>query len=751
MATTQNTYTKTNSNGPSFSFTFPYIKTADIQVTVDGATQTENTHYVFNTATSIEFLLPHIPTPGAVIKIARTTNIDNGPENSFFTGSSIAASKLNDNFDQVIFRTQEMSNSLSVFDSTYTFPGGVGRTYQSRLEDYVSVKDFGAYGDGVTDDTTAFVNALASGNTVRVPVGVYKITSTLDFANSDLIGEGWGSIIEGHIASRTDPLIKAGRSVLIDNLCLRYRSGLIDNDISSSAITQGQRVLIYTAGGDYLGQDLPLQRGSQISNCLLHDCGTAVYSPSSPNQPVFSTKFETIEVTQFAYKGFDLQSETRTGNVYSNIYLKSDRSGVECVFELGGEESETVINQLNLEHTVCSEAVLKLTGARALAANSIHIEGCDISQSDKGYVLFENSAGSIESLSVYYTRMSENNTAIVKLGSIDYDDFGTQHDPDVMNYLRIGVLHLKGIAQPDAGVYPSYPATRRGLIAPSNISGFNIFERPIPNITPPQTFDMNVRVDHYVYNCPVGEQQVYIDYPTSGNIAFISKGLHFKHVDGPWFSANSMLVGADSDVAHPYLVDRNGDDYRPTYTWWFDPNTGFSHPFVDPDLATPPHIGVTINNNDRFRFTINSFIPSFTNQASLGSSGNRWTELFATNGTINTSDSREKQDIEALNAAELRVAQALKGLIKKYRFNHAVEAKGDSARIHTGIIAQDVVAAFAAEGLDANRYGLLCYDEWDALPEIRSEDGAIQQHAKAAGSMYGIRYEELLAFVIAAL
>jgi hypothetical protein len=91
------------------------------------------------------------------------------------------------------------------------------------------------------------------------------------------------------------------------------------------------------------------------------------------------------------------------------------------------------------------------------------------------------------------------------------------------------------------------------------------------------------------------------------------------------------------------------------------------------------------------------------------------------------------------------VAVALKGLVKKYRFKDAVAAKGDDARIHVGVVAQEVIAAFASEGLDANRYGLLCYDEWK---EELDED---QNVVKAAGDRYGIRYDQLLAFIIAAI
>ena len=125
--------------------------------------------------------------------------------------------------------------------------------------------------------------------------------------------------------------------------------------------------------------------------------------------------------------------------------------------------------------------------------------------------------------------------------------------------------------------------------------------------------------------------------------------------------------------------------------------------------------------------------PGSDNVMSLGTSGFRWTTVYATTGTINTSDANQKEQIADLSAAELAVAKRIKGLFKTFKFKDAVVAKGDGARIHVGVIAQDVQAAFAAEGLDANRYGLFCSDEVDGV------------------TVLGVRYEELLAFVIAAL
>jgi len=62
--------------------------------------------------------------------------------------------------------------------------GGTGassRTVENKLQESVSVKDFGAVGDGVTDDTTAIQAALDSGEkNILLPTGTYKTTSVLN-------------------------------------------------------------------------------------------------------------------------------------------------------------------------------------------------------------------------------------------------------------------------------------------------------------------------------------------------------------------------------------------------------------------------------------------------------------------------------------------------------------------------------------------------------------------------------------------
>ena len=167
----------------------------------------------------------------------------------------------------------------------------------------------------------------------------------------------------------------------------------------------------------------------------------------------------------------------------------------------------------------------------------------------------------------------------------------------------------------------------------------------------------------------------------------------------------------------------------------------------------------------------------------LGQSSARFDDIYATNGTIQTSDRNEKQDIAELTDAEQRVAIAAKGLMRKFRWRNSVEVKGDEARTHFGIIAQDLQAAFAAEGLDAGDYAMFISSTWwetqtevpavEAVVEVLDEDGNVVTEAVEAVDAYtrtdtydtqeeapegatertrlGVRYSELLAFIIAAI
>jgi len=148
--------------------------------------------------------------------------------------------------------------------------------------------------------------------------------------------------------------------------------------------------------------------------------------------------------------------------------------------------------------------------------------------------------------------------------------------------------------------------------------------------------------------------------------------------------------------------------------------------------------GISFNNaNNALLPTTTGGVVDDANQ-DLGISSHRFRNLYRSGSTISTSDRNMKQDIRDLTDAERNVAVAAKGLLKAFRFIDRVEEEGDSANIHFGIIAQDLAAAFTAEGLDAKDYQVYRADTFT------DDDGNEQ-------TRLGICYENLLAFIISAI
>lgn len=83
------------------------------------------------------------------------------------------------------------SSESSKVSYTPAGTGAVATTVETKLRESVSVKDFGAVGDGVTDDTSAIDDCLSANNVVYFPAGVYVYTGTLELPESVIVyGDG---------------------------------------------------------------------------------------------------------------------------------------------------------------------------------------------------------------------------------------------------------------------------------------------------------------------------------------------------------------------------------------------------------------------------------------------------------------------------------------------------------------------------------------------------------------------------------
>ncbi len=172
-------------------------------------------------------------------------------------------------------------------------------------------------------------------------------------------------------------------------------------------------------------------------------------------------------------------------------------------------------------------------------------------------------------------------------------------------------------------------------------------------------------------------------------------------------SVGNIQIGA-SAASSTKLVDFRTSGNGNSYDYRIEVSGGGAA--GSPGGATVRHLAV----NNAFGGNV---YPTADNVRSLGTASARWTQVYAATATINTSDERDKQDIEAIPDAWLDAWGEVEW--RRFRWKDAVEAKGDEARWHLGLMAQQIERVFAAHNIDAFAIGLLCLDP---LTEIVIEE-----------------------------
>jgi len=151
------------------------------QVYLNGALQTRGVDYTAGTGTSIT-LTPAL-LAGDVVELHAVQG---------YVSATITPGSIN---DALVAPAAGIQATKLAFTQSGT--GAVARTIDSKLKDMVSVKDFGAVGDGVANDGPA-INACfasASVNSVYFPAGTYLTNVQILNNGKSAQGEGWGKTI----------------------------------------------------------------------------------------------------------------------------------------------------------------------------------------------------------------------------------------------------------------------------------------------------------------------------------------------------------------------------------------------------------------------------------------------------------------------------------------------------------------------------------------------------------------------------
>lgn len=120
-----------------------------------------------------------------------------GRYNISASGTGITGYTISDEFIGIA------DSSVSPFIQSGT--GAVSRTIQSKLREFISVKDFGATGDGITNDAAAVQLAAnaAAGKVLLFPPGTYVVNDGFSITGANSVVMGYGATITYNTTSAT--------------------------------------------------------------------------------------------------------------------------------------------------------------------------------------------------------------------------------------------------------------------------------------------------------------------------------------------------------------------------------------------------------------------------------------------------------------------------------------------------------------------------------------------------------------------
>lgn len=249
------------------------------------------------------------------------------------------------NIDFHGFAGYDANRSASYTARSFTDKGyvdSIGTLKQNLL--FANVRDYGAVGNGSTDDRAAFVSALASGKPVVVPFGKYLLSSAIQLTNNQqILGYGDSSIVyvNGDYAAFS---IK-GNGVHIESIRLKGTGRKSTTDYATTQPNQHgiylnnttaltsqyygivvDKVSFDSLGGGgfygYFNVSSPATPNVSISNSRAYKCWAGFYTERA----------EYIALSNYSADSCEYGAYVKAGNVYfsepmllknrTNFYLK---------------------------------------------------------------------------------------------------------------------------------------------------------------------------------------------------------------------------------------------------------------------------------------------------------------------------------------------------------------------------------------------------------------------------------------------
>lgn len=588
----------------------------------------------------------------------------------------------------------------------------------ARWRDEGDVRGWGAKGDGVTDSTENIAASLNSQKAVVASEGVFSSSGiNSNYCNLD----GRGSGVLSHRSS-------TGNYLVFNNLRSGRLSNITVESNKATDTTQGQQVSL-AGGSDVTVSDV------NFSNVKGTGFSLIAYPNDAPPNGLM------IKGIRGSYSGYATNkaagcvlADSSVNSLIDNVIAKNyPRFGA---VELKGTASYNIVS--NVIGADCQHVTYNGTEGSTAPSNNL-ING--VVANNPKYAAVVAGKGSTNLISDVLVDFSTSDArqahGVTVEGSDNVINNVLMSGCDGTNSLgqaqTATIARFIGTANNNyASVFPSYSAT--GVITFESGSTRNFVEVKHPGrrndlLSTASTIDGAATIDgtnnSNVVHAPALGQYI---GSMSGRFEWRIKSMSLP--SGVLTSADTYRMLADGAVS---LAVGGGTSSQVRL---------FTSDGTYRNISlTSGNVRLPTSSAGYLQLGSNAMTPDSTNTYALGSASRAWSGGFTQSAFTVVSDARDKT--EPLNISDALLDAWSEVDFVQFQYLDRIEEKGaDSARWHFGIIAQRAKEAFERHGIDAHRYGFLCFDSWD---DVYEEDAnGSRRLITPAGSRYGIRYEEVL-------
>ena len=294
-----------------------------------------------------------------------------------------------------------LEGSMASPDYTAGGMGAVTRTASDKFSDEISVKDFGAKGDGLTDDTLAIQQALTASNSIYLPEGTYLISGVITIAASQTLrGAGQTSVL----------------------LCQDKTFNAIEV-VEDHATLTNFRIENGDVGIKLYGRDRPCVQTS-ISDIVIvaPNTGVQLDGYTDTNKPCYWNNFTRVLVEQPAVNGFHLTKSGAGDTPNANKFhacraysLGADITGAGFYVEHGAFNNSFIDCEANVKGTAQGCFIIGANSNKTLLINPY-------AESDNQVPNIKLEAGSIET-AIYNLLSASDGAAIWDLSGGEYSAY----------------------------------------------------------------------------------------------------------------------------------------------------------------------------------------------------------------------------------------------------------------------------------------------------------------------------------------